>query len=102
MLFGVNLSTSASAGTDPVADARRAEAAGFDFVSADDHPCGVQPNYETWTMLAWVAASTTKLKVATRILGMPYRAPAMVAKMAASLDQLSGGRLFQGLGGGSG
>jgi alkanesulfonate monooxygenase SsuD/methylene tetrahydromethanopterin reductase-like flavin-dependent oxidoreductase (luciferase family) len=100
VLFGLNVSTSAARGDDPLAVARRAEATGFDFVSANDHPCGTNPNYETWTMLSWIAASTSRVKVASRVLGVPYRAPAMVAKMAESLDRLSGGRLILGLGGG--
>jgi alkanesulfonate monooxygenase SsuD/methylene tetrahydromethanopterin reductase-like flavin-dependent oxidoreductase (luciferase family) len=84
-----------------VAAARAAEAAGFDFVSASDHPCGDRPSYETWTMLTWVAAHTSRIRVATRVLGVPYRPPAMVAKMAETLHRLSGGRLILGLGGGS-
>ena len=100
LLFGLGLSTSARPGTDPAADARRAEDLGFDFVSASDHPCGTHPTYETWTMLSWIAAATSRIRVATRVLGVPYRAPPMVAKMAETLDRLSGGRLILGLGGG--
>ena len=48
-LFGMDLSTSAAPGADPVRDARQAERLGFDFVSASDHPCGTHPTYETWT-----------------------------------------------------
>jgi probable F420-dependent oxidoreductase len=80
--------------------ARRAEDLGFDFVSAPDHPCSTAPTYETWTMLSWIAAATSRIRVATRVLGVPYRAPPMVAKMAETLDRLSGGRLILGLGGG--
>lgn len=83
-----------------MADARAAEELGFDFVSAFDHPCGTEPTYETWTMLSWIAASTSRIRVATRVLGVPYRNPAMVAKMAETFDRLSGGRLILGLGGG--
>jgi alkanesulfonate monooxygenase SsuD/methylene tetrahydromethanopterin reductase-like flavin-dependent oxidoreductase (luciferase family) len=101
LLFGLGLSTSAAPGADPVADARRAEELGFDFVSASDHPCGTNPTYETWTMLSWIAAATSRIRVATKVLGVPYRAPAMVAKMAETFDRLSGGRLILGLGGGS-
>ena len=101
LLFGLNLSTSAAPGSDPVADARRAEELGFDFVAPSDHPCGTRPTYETWTLLSWVAAATTRIRVATRVLGVPYRPPAMVAKIAETLDRLSGGLLILGLGGGS-
>jgi alkanesulfonate monooxygenase SsuD/methylene tetrahydromethanopterin reductase-like flavin-dependent oxidoreductase (luciferase family) len=51
-------------------------------------------------MLTWIAAATSRIRIATRVLGVPYRPPAMVAKMAESLDRLSGGRLILGLGGG--
>jgi alkanesulfonate monooxygenase SsuD/methylene tetrahydromethanopterin reductase-like flavin-dependent oxidoreductase (luciferase family) len=98
--FGLNVPASAAPGTDPVALARRAEDLGFDFISTADHPCGDQPTYETWTMLSWIAASTSRIRVATRVLGVPYRHPPMVAKMAETLDRLSGGRLILGLGGG--
>ncbi|MBN6053529.1 LLM class flavin-dependent oxidoreductase, partial [Nonomuraea sp. RK-328] len=99
-MFGLGISTSAAAGADPVGDARVAEELGFDFVSASDHPCGSAPTYEVWTMLTWVAASTSRIQVATRVLGVPYRPPAMVAKMAETLHRFSGGRLILGLGGG--
>jgi alkanesulfonate monooxygenase SsuD/methylene tetrahydromethanopterin reductase-like flavin-dependent oxidoreductase (luciferase family) len=98
--IGLNISTSAAPGADPVADARRAEELGFDFVSASDHPCTTHASYETWTMLSWIAAATSRIKVATRVLGVPYRNVAMVAKMAETFDRLSGGRLILGLGGG--
>lgn len=98
--FGVNVSTFAGQGANPVADAMRAEALGYDFISANDHPCGSEPSYELWTMLTWIAAKTTHIKVASRVLGVPYRAPAMVAKMAESLDRFSNGRLILGVGGG--
>lgn len=100
LLIGVGVSTSAEPGADPVAYARAAEALGFDFVSASDHPEGNQPSFEVWTMLTWIAAATSRIRVATRVLGLPYRSPAMVAKMAETLDRMSGGRLILGLGGG--
>jgi alkanesulfonate monooxygenase SsuD/methylene tetrahydromethanopterin reductase-like flavin-dependent oxidoreductase (luciferase family) len=98
LLLGVNIP--ASTDSDPVELARAAEALGYDFVSASDHPCGTNPTRETWTMLTWIAASTTRIRVATRVLGVPYRPPAIVAKMAETLDRLSSGRLILGLGGG--
>ncbi|HUR04841.1 MAG TPA: LLM class flavin-dependent oxidoreductase, partial [Nonomuraea sp.] len=99
-MFGVGISASAAPGADPVGDARLAEELGFDFVSTSDHPCGTSPTYEIWTLLTWIAAATSRIRVATRVLGVPYRPPAMVAKMAESLHRLSGGRLILGLGGG--
>jgi probable F420-dependent oxidoreductase len=99
-IFGLNVSTSAAPGSDPVAAATRAEELGFDFVSASDHLHGEAPTFEPWTMLSWIAARTSRIRVATRVLGLPYRQPPVVAKMAESLDRLSGGRLILGLGGG--
>ncbi|HEU4398750.1 MAG TPA: LLM class flavin-dependent oxidoreductase [Actinomycetota bacterium] len=101
LLIGLNVSTAATPGADPVAAARKAEVLGFDFVSASDHLHGRQPTYETWTMLSWIAAATTRIRVATRVLGVPYRPPAVLAKMAETFDRLSGGRLILGLGGGA-
>jgi len=98
--FGLTVSTSAETGADPVAAARRAESLGFDFISAQDHPEGTNPTFETWTMLAWIAASTSRIGIATKVLGVPFRPPALTAKMAETLDRLSNGRLILGLGGG--
>ena len=98
-IFGLDISPRLAFGA-PVPRAQRDAALGFDFVSTSDHPCGDEPTYETWTMLTWIAASTQRLRIATRVLGVPYRPPAMVAKMAETLDRLAGGRLILGLGGG--
>lgn len=100
VLFGLNVPTSAAPGADPVARARRAEDLGFDFVSSSDHLHGRSPTNETWTMLSWLAASTSRIRVASRVLAVPYRPPPVLAKMAETLDRLSGGRLILGLGGG--
>jgi alkanesulfonate monooxygenase SsuD/methylene tetrahydromethanopterin reductase-like flavin-dependent oxidoreductase (luciferase family) len=100
MRFGLNVSTAAAPGADPVAAAVRAEGLGFEFVSASDHLHGDSPTFEPWTLLSWIAAATSRIHVATRVLGVPYRHPAVVAKMAETLDRLSGGRLILGLGGG--
>jgi alkanesulfonate monooxygenase SsuD/methylene tetrahydromethanopterin reductase-like flavin-dependent oxidoreductase (luciferase family) len=98
--FGLSVSTSAVNGADPVAAAQRAEALGFDFISAPDHPAGTDPTFETWTMLAWIAASTSRIGIASKVLGVPFRPPALTAKMAETMDRLSNGRLILGLGGG--
>lgn len=100
LIFGVGVPASAGAGADPVRLARAAERLGYDFVSAADHPCGPDPSYETATMLTWIAARTSRIKVASRVMAVPFRRPAMVAKLAASLDLLSGGRFILGLGAG--
>jgi alkanesulfonate monooxygenase SsuD/methylene tetrahydromethanopterin reductase-like flavin-dependent oxidoreductase (luciferase family) len=67
----------------------------------NDHMHGPDPRLEAWTTLCWIAASTSRLRVATRVLGLPYRQPTVVAKMAETFDRLSNGRLILGLGAGS-
>jgi probable F420-dependent oxidoreductase len=98
--FGLGVATTPSAGVDPVAEGRAAEAFGFDFVSASDHLHGETPTYEPWTLLTWIAAATSRIRVASRVLAVPYRPPAVVAKMSETLDRMSGGRVILGLGGG--
>jgi alkanesulfonate monooxygenase SsuD/methylene tetrahydromethanopterin reductase-like flavin-dependent oxidoreductase (luciferase family) len=98
--FGLGIPAVPEPGFDPVAYGRRAEELGFDFLSVSDHPADSGGTYEAWTVLSWIAASTTRIKLATRVLGVPYRPPAVVAKMAETFDRLSGGRLILGLGGG--
>ena len=100
VLFGLDVTTSAAPGADAVGDGVRAEALGFDFVSASDHPSSGHPTLETWTLLSWIAARTGRIQVATRVLAVPNRPPPVVAKMAETLDRLSDGRLILGLGGG--
>jgi alkanesulfonate monooxygenase SsuD/methylene tetrahydromethanopterin reductase-like flavin-dependent oxidoreductase (luciferase family) len=98
--IGVGIPTSAVADENPLARALQAEALGFDFVSASDHPVGEQPNYETFTLLTWIAAQTDRIGIATRVIGVPFRRPGMIAKTAESVHRLSSGRLILGLGGG--
>lgn len=100
LLFGLNVPSAVGVGSDPLEDAVRAERLGFDFVSTNDHPNGAA-THEAWTTLTWIAARTSRIKVASRVLGVPYRPPPLVAKMAATLQGLSEGRLILGLGGGS-
>jgi alkanesulfonate monooxygenase SsuD/methylene tetrahydromethanopterin reductase-like flavin-dependent oxidoreductase (luciferase family) len=100
LIVGLGITTSAARGDDPLGEARAAEKLGFDFVSASDHPVGAHPSYDTLTLLTWIAAQTSRIRVATRVLGVPFRRPAMLAKAAESLHRLSGGRLILGLGGG--
>jgi probable F420-dependent oxidoreductase len=79
-------------------EARHAESLGYDVFSMPDHLHTDQPTAEPWTALTWVAAATQRLRVLPNVLGLPYRAPAVTAKMAETLDRLSGGRLILGLG----
>lgn len=98
--YSVTVIPSVSGRSDPVGEARHAEALGFDLVTVWDHLHGDRPSYETWTLLTWIAASTSRISVGTNVLGLPYRDPVVTAKMAETLDRLSGGRLVLGLGAG--
>ena len=98
--IGLGVSMTPGPGIDPVAEARLAEELGFDYVSASDHLNGATATYEPWTLLTAIAAVTTRIKVLTRVLAVPYRNPGVLAKMAETLDRLSDGRLMLGLGGG--
>jgi alkanesulfonate monooxygenase SsuD/methylene tetrahydromethanopterin reductase-like flavin-dependent oxidoreductase (luciferase family) len=98
--FGVNIPSAAGPGNDPVGQARAAEQLGFDFVSAADHPGSASSVFENWTMLTWIAAATSRITVMPRVLAVPLRLPALLAKSAESLSRLSHGRLILGLGAG--
>lgn len=77
-----------------------ADRAGLDLVTFQDHP--YQPAFlDTWTLLAYAAARTERVRLTGNVLNLPLRPPAVLARAAASLDILSGGRLELGLGAGA-
>lgn len=90
--------------------ARRAESMGFDSVWISDHffysfeRYGVGPHpiaaLEPMTVLAGLAAVTERVRLGTLVLSAPFRQPALVAKMATTIDAISGGRLDLGVGAG--
>ena len=89
--------------TDPrstVEQILAAERSGLDFVGVQDHPYQWR-FFDTWTLLAYAAARTESVRFVTDVLNLPLRLPAVIAKSAASLDVLSGGRLELGLGAGA-
>jgi probable F420-dependent oxidoreductase len=108
-------------GTDPaaVADfARAAEGAGFAYLSAIEHVAGAHaerfagvdtgfpappylhdyPFHEPFTLFAYLAAVTSRIELVTTVLVLPQRQTVLVAKQAAEVSLLSGGRLRLGVG----
>lgn len=89
--------------TDPAATVEQvvaADRAGLDLVGIQDHPYQ-RRFFDTWTLLAYLAARTERIRLAPDVIDLPLRPPAVLAKAAASLDVLSGGRVELGLGAGA-
>ena len=89
------------------AKVRWAEENGFSWFSVMDHLIQIpiagapdEPFMEGWTILAALAAVTSKIRLATLVSSVHYRNPALIAKIAAGVDQISGGRLTFGFGAG--
>jgi alkanesulfonate monooxygenase SsuD/methylene tetrahydromethanopterin reductase-like flavin-dependent oxidoreductase (luciferase family) len=108
MRTGVNV-PNFGPGTDPgmLRDwAQTVEGLGFDLLMVSDHVAVTPdvaekypaPFYEPFTTLSWLAGITHRVRLGTTVLILPYRHPLLVARMAANLHQLSGGRLVLGVG----
>jgi probable F420-dependent oxidoreductase len=95
--FGVQAST-ARTGAEWAEQARKIEGLGYSTLFMPDH--FVDTDLAPMVALAFAAASTDALRVGMLVLGNDYKHPAVVAKEAATLDVLSGGRLEFGLGAG--
>ena len=86
--------------------ARVVEGLGYDLLMVSDHVAITDdvasqypaPFFEPFTTLSWLAGVTDRIRLGTTVLIAPYRHPLLVARMAANLDQLSGGRLVLGVG----
>jgi alkanesulfonate monooxygenase SsuD/methylene tetrahydromethanopterin reductase-like flavin-dependent oxidoreductase (luciferase family) len=74
------------------------EALGFDAYWTMDHPVS---GFDAWSSLAALAAVTTRIRLGPLVSCVFYRSPAMLARLAADVDRVSGGRLVLGLGGGN-
>src|SRR5712691_11164183 len=87
-----------------VENARAAEAAGFDLVTVMDHFYQIrgvgpetEPMLEAYTTLAALAATTSRVKLATMVTGVTYRNPALLVKQVTTLDVISKGRAILGI-----
>jgi len=77
-----------------------ADAVGLDLIGIQDHP--YKPQFlDTWSLLCYIGARTRRIRVVPDVANLPLRPPAMLAKAAASLDLLTGGRVELGLGAGA-
>ncbi|MEU1283660.1 LLM class flavin-dependent oxidoreductase [Kitasatospora sp. NPDC005856] len=108
MQLGVNV-PNFGPGTDPGVLrewARTAEGLDFGLLMVSDHVAVTpdvaerypEPFYEPFTTLSWLAATAPGLRLGTTVLVLPYRNPLLVARMAGTLDRLSGGRFVLGVG----
>jgi alkanesulfonate monooxygenase SsuD/methylene tetrahydromethanopterin reductase-like flavin-dependent oxidoreductase (luciferase family) len=85
-----------------------AERMGYDWASVGDHLMQIpafgaretDPWLEAWTQLAVLAQATSRIRIGTLVSSVGYRHPGVLAKMAATVDVISGGRLEFGLGAG--
>jgi probable F420-dependent oxidoreductase len=92
--------------TDIATMARRAEEVGFDSFWLPDHllfrfpQVHEQGAWDAWSLLAAIAATTQSLEIGPLVACTSFRHPTLIAKMASSIDEISGGRLILGLGAG--
>ena len=97
-------------GVFPVPDAERQDAVveqvlladrlGLDLVGIQDHPYQ-RRHLDAWTLLSYLAGRTERVRLFPDVANLPLRHPALLAKSAATLDRLSGGRVELGLGAGA-
>jgi alkanesulfonate monooxygenase SsuD/methylene tetrahydromethanopterin reductase-like flavin-dependent oxidoreductase (luciferase family) len=98
-LFGVSVVPAADGVGDALALCRAADRSGLDLVGIQDHP--YQRRFlDTLALIGHVLAQTERLRAFPDVANLPLRPPAVLAKAAASLDLLSGGRFELGLGAG--
>ncbi|HEV3505761.1 MAG TPA: LLM class flavin-dependent oxidoreductase, partial [Actinomycetes bacterium] len=92
LLFGAFLTPEAGRAGEVPALARTVEELELDLLAFQDHP--YQPGFlDTWTLLSFLAARTARVRLLPDVANLPLRPPAVLARAAAALDILSGGRL---------
>ena len=98
--FGISITPSWQHRDEVLRLAQVADEAGLDLVGIQDHPYQWR-FFDTWTLIAFLAGETSRIRFFPDVANLPLRPPAMLAKAAASLDVLTGGRVELGLGAGS-
>jgi alkanesulfonate monooxygenase SsuD/methylene tetrahydromethanopterin reductase-like flavin-dependent oxidoreductase (luciferase family) len=101
MEFGVVLSSNWNI-KDIIASAKTADESGLDFLLLTDHymtPSSYESN-DAWIVLAGLATKTERIRLGTCVTPIPFRPPQMLAKVVATVDQLSSGRAILGVGAG--
>jgi len=102
--FGATLPQIKRTWAETRATALELEALGFDSVWVNDHLYGIPgpqlPIFEAWTTLSAVGAITARVQLGTLVSPVGFRNPALLAKIAATLDNITGGRVIVGLGSG--
>ncbi len=100
LAFGVSIVPASADLEVSRALARRGDELGLDLIGIQDHP--YQWRFlDTWSLIADLLARTERIRLFPDVANLPLRGPAMIAKQAASLDALSGGRFELGLGAGA-
>ena len=105
MRFGVQTAPQQISWTELRETWQEVETLGFDSLWVNDHllpsvgPSDA-PNFEGWTMVGAMAALTTRVRIGVMVASNTFRHPAILAKMATSVDHISGGRLILGIGSG--
>src|SRR5919197_5413962 len=80
--------------------ARLADELGLDVIGIQDHPYH-RRHFDTWTLLTALAAQTSRIRYVPDVANLPLRPPAVLAKAAATLDRITGGRVELALGAGA-
>jgi alkanesulfonate monooxygenase SsuD/methylene tetrahydromethanopterin reductase-like flavin-dependent oxidoreductase (luciferase family) len=98
--LGIFVTPDATGGASTVDQIVAADRTGLDLVGVQDHPYQWR-FFDTWTLLAYAAGRTERVRFVPDVLNLPLRLPTVIAKSVASLDLLSGGRVELGLGAGA-
>ncbi len=98
--FGANVDPTANDPSWPLRLTHAIERAGLEYIGIQDHPYN-SGFLETWTLIATLLQATERVHIFPNVANLPLRPPVMLAKAAATLDVLSGGRVELGLGAGA-